>query len=166
MPLEHHTDCCIVGAGPAGAVLALLLARQGVNVTLLEAMHDFDRDFRGDTLMPSTLEIVDQLGLTERLRQLPHATLQEMRLETPDGPVSYLEFSGLGTAFPHVMTVPQASFLELITAEARRYPSFRPVLGARVRELLERDGTVIGVRYESADGAHELTAALTIGADG
>jgi 2-polyprenyl-6-methoxyphenol hydroxylase-like FAD-dependent oxidoreductase len=157
------TDCCIVGAGPAGAILGLLMARQGLKVTVLEAMHDFERDFRGDTLMPSTLELVDQLGLTERLRQLPHATLDEMRIETPAGGVAYLGMRGLPTPFPYAMSVPQARFLELITAEASRYPGFQLVFGARVRELIDRDGTILGVRV---DGLGEFRAPLTVGADG
>jgi 2-polyprenyl-6-methoxyphenol hydroxylase-like FAD-dependent oxidoreductase len=163
MTTTTTTDCCIVGAGPAGAILGLLLARQGLNVTVLEAMHDFERDFRGDTLMPSTLELVDQLGLTEQLQRLPHATLDQMRIQTPEGSVPYLDLRGLPTAFPYVMSVPQARFLELISAEASRYPGFRLVFGARVRELIEEDGKIRGVRV---DGLGELRAHLTVGADG
>jgi 2-polyprenyl-6-methoxyphenol hydroxylase-like FAD-dependent oxidoreductase len=157
------TDCCIVGAGPAGAILGLLLARQGLEVTVLEAMHDFERDFRGDTLMPSTLEVVAALGLSEQLERIPHARVPEMRIQTPQGSVAYLELARLRTAFPYVMTVPQARFLEMITAEARRYPGFKLVLGARVRELVEHDGSIVGVRV---DGMGEVRAPLTVGADG
>jgi 2-polyprenyl-6-methoxyphenol hydroxylase-like FAD-dependent oxidoreductase len=160
------TDCCIVGAGPAGVILGLLLAREGVNVTVLEAMHDFERDFRGDTLMPSTLELVDQLGLTQQLHRILHARLEEMRIYTPEGSIAYLEVGRLRTAFPYIMTVPQARFLEMITTEARRYPGFKLVLGARVRELVEQDGAIVGVRYEGVDGPGEVRAALTVGADG
>lgn len=161
-----QTDCCIVGAGPAGAVLALLLAREGVHVTLLEAHHDFDRDFRGDLLMPSTLEIMEQLCLGDRLHQLPHGEIPEMKMETPTGSVPLLNFSRLKTAFPYMMQLPQTRFLELITAEAGRYPSFRLVMGAHVRHLIEEDGVIRGVRYEADDGWHEIRAVLIVGADG
>ncbi len=160
------TDCCIVGGGPAGAVLGLLLARQGVRVTLLEARLDFDRDFRGDTLMPSTLELVDQLGLTERLQALLHARVREMRLHTPTGSAPYLDVSRVPSRFPYIMSIPQACFLGLIVAEAARYPHFQLVMGATVKRLLEEDGVVRGVVYTAADGVRQVRAALTIGADG
>lgn len=160
------TECCIVGAGPAGAILALLLARQGIHVTLLEAHLDFNRDFRGDTLMPSTLELMDQLGLGERLHALPHARVTEMRMETAEGSAPYLEVDRVHTPFPYIMSVPQVRFLEMVTDEARRYPTFRLVMGARVRQLLDADGEIRGVVYDSAAGVHEVQAPLTIGADG
>jgi 2-polyprenyl-6-methoxyphenol hydroxylase-like FAD-dependent oxidoreductase len=161
-----YADCCIVGAGPAGAILALLLAREGVRITLLEAMHDFDRDFRGDTLMPSTLELVDQLGLMQRLETLPHARVPEMRINTERGSQAYIDLRRIKSRFAYVMNVPQAKFLELITSEAARYPNFRLVMGARVRELVERDGAVRGVVYSSPEGLRHVRAQLTVGADG
>ena len=161
-----RTACCIVGAGPAGAVLSLLLARQGVEVTLLEAQHDFDRDFRGDTLMPSTLELIEQIGLTDQLNRLPHGIVDQLRIETVAGSSPYLEVGRLRTAFPYIMLVSQARFLELITSEAQRHRNFRLAFGARVTELLERDGGVVGVRYHTPDGPREIRASVTIGADG
>src|SRR3712207_4268134 len=162
----RRTTCCVVGGGPGGAVLALLLARAGVDVTLLEAHPDFDREFRGDTLHPSVMEIMDQLGLAERLLELRHTELRTFTLQTASGPFTPVDLSRLDTKYPYITMMPQTSFLEFVTGEARRYPTFRLVMGARVRELVEEDGVVRGVRYESEDGPHEVRAVLTVGADG
>ena len=159
-----RTTCCIVGAGPAGAVLALLLARQGIPVLLLEAHADFEREFRGDTVHPSTLEILAQLGLVERLLELPHRKIRQAQL-TSDPPLT-ISFEGLPTRFPFVAMMPQARFLDFITAEAARYPSYTLMMGAPVRELIEEDGIVRGVRFQTEDGWHEARALLTVGADG
>jgi 2-polyprenyl-6-methoxyphenol hydroxylase-like FAD-dependent oxidoreductase len=163
----YETRCCIVGAGPAGAVLGLLLARTGIEVVLLEAHRDFDRDFRGDTVHPSTLELLAQLGLAERLHQLPHGKIRALRLRTKQGSVTLADLSRLRTPFPYVMTVPQARLLELLTNEARRFPQFQLVMGANVQRLVESDGTVRGVRYHDPDDRwHEVRATLTVAADG
>lgn len=160
----HHTTCCIVGAGPAGALLALLLARQGITVTLLEAHMDFDRDFRGDTVHPAILELLDQVGLADRLlAEVPH---NKIRTGTPPGAVFTIEFGRLKTRFPFIAMIPQVRFLEFITTEAARFSSFRLVMGAQVRELVEDGGVVRGVQYRSPDGWHEVRALLTVGADG
>jgi 2-polyprenyl-6-methoxyphenol hydroxylase-like FAD-dependent oxidoreductase len=162
----ERTTCCVVGGGPGGAVLALLLARAGVGVTLLEAHPDFDREFRGDTLHPSVMEIMDQLGLADRLLELPHTEARSFTLQTVSGPFTPVDLSRLNTKFPYITLMPQTSFLEFITGEAKRYPNFRLVMEARVRELIEEDGVIRGVRYESEDGPHEVRAVLTVGADG
>lgn len=162
-----QTTCCIVGAGPAGAVLALLLARQGVAVTLLELHSDFDRDFRGDTIHPSVMEIMDELGLAERLLGLPHSKLRQLNLTGAEGSGVRIDFSRLKTRYPYITMLPQARFLECITEEAKRHPHFRLVMEANVRELIEEGGAVRGVRYDGGDGrSHELRALLTVGADG
>lgn len=160
------TTCCVVGGGPAGAVLSLLLARAGVPVTLLERHSDFDRDFRGDTLHPSVMEILDQLGLADRLLELPHAKIRSASIHTADGVLRLADFGRLRTRFPYITMLPQVHFLEFITREASRYPAFRLVMGARVEALLEDGGAVRGVRYRGADGQHELEADLVVGADG
>lgn len=161
-----QTTCCIVGGGPGGAVLALLLARQGINVTLLEAHEDFDRDFRGDTIHPSVLEILDELGLVERLLQLRHSKIYTGTFMTPTGPLTVADFRRLRTRFPFIALLPQVHFLEFITEEAKRYPNFQLLMGASAHELVQEDGTIKGIRYRAHDGWHELRAVLTVGADG
>jgi 2-polyprenyl-6-methoxyphenol hydroxylase-like FAD-dependent oxidoreductase len=162
----RRTTCCVVGGGPGGAFLSLLLARSGLDVTLLEAHPDFDREFRGDTLHPSVMEIMDQLGLAERLLELRHSELRNFTLQTASGPFTPVDLGRLKTKYPYITMMPQTSFLEFVTGEAKRYPNFRIVMGARVQELVEEDGVIRGVRYESEDGRHEVRAVLTVGADG
>ena len=102
------TTCCIAGAGPGGAVLALLLARAGIPVTLLEAHEDFDRDFRGDTIHPSILHIMDELGLAGRLHQFRHSKIYQATFATPAGPVTMADFRRVEKKFPYIMMLPQA----------------------------------------------------------
>ncbi len=161
-----RTTCCVVGGGPGGAVLALLLARGGVDVTLLEAHPDFDREFRGDTIHPSVMEIMDELGLADRLLELRHTEIRSITIQTATGPFTPVDFGRLKTRFPYITMMPQRSFLEFITQEAKRYPNFRLLMGARVRELVEEGGVIRGVRYEGEDGRREVRAVLTVGADG
>jgi len=163
---KSETTCCIVGGGPAGAMLALLLARKDIPVILLEAHEDFDRDFRGDTVHPSVLEIVDHLGLAERLLKLRHSEIHQFSFMTPGGPLKIADFDRLKTKFPFIAMIPQVHFLEFIMEEAKRYPSFQLRMGARVEELIEEDKVVRGVRYRGRDGLHEVRAPLTVGADG
>ncbi|BAZ53838.1 monooxygenase FAD-binding protein [Nostoc sp. NIES-4103] len=160
------TDCCIVGGGPAGAVLALLLARQGIRVKLLEAHKDFDRDFRGDTIHPSVMEIMEELGLSDRLLQLPHAKMRRIRVQTPQDTVTLADFSRLKTRYPYITMLPQVRFLEFITQEAQKYPNFQLVTGANVQELITENGVIQGVRYRGGGGWHEVRAIITVGADG
>ena len=161
-----ETTCCVVGGGPAGVILSLLLARKGVAVTLLEAHDNFDRDFRGDTIHPSVLELLDELGLAEPLHQLPHAKIHTGALMTSQGPVTLADFRRLRTRFPYIMMLPQKDFLAFVAREAERYPSFRLLMGARVEELIEEEGVVRGVVYEDDTGQVELRADLTVAADG
>jgi 2-polyprenyl-6-methoxyphenol hydroxylase-like FAD-dependent oxidoreductase len=162
----HETACCVVGGGPGGMVLALLLARRGVPVTLLEAHHDFDRDFRGDTLHPAILEILDEIGLAERLLRRPHTRWHAAAFRTDAGPFTFMDLRRLRTRFPYLVMMPQEDFLQFLAEEAGKYPSFRLLMGANVQRLVEEDGKMRGVRYQAADGWHEVRAALTVGADG
>jgi 2-polyprenyl-6-methoxyphenol hydroxylase-like FAD-dependent oxidoreductase len=144
-------------------MLAFMLARQGIPVILLESHLDFDRDFRGDTLHPSILEVLDELGLAGRLLQLPHTKLS---LIAPPGGGPQFDLHELKTKFPFVAMMPQTRFLTFVTGEAQRFPSFRLVMGARVEALITEAGQVRGVRYRAPDGWHEVRAPLTVGTDG
>lgn len=163
--MDENT-CVIAGGGPAGAVLALLLARAGVRVTLLEKHGDFLRDFRGDTVHPSTLQVLDELGLAEELDRLPHRKAYSMTLQTDDATVPIADLSRLPGRYNYIAFVPQWDFLNLVTAAAKRYPTFRLVMNAEVYDVIREGNAVRGVRYRDADGEHELRAALTVAADG
>lgn len=165
-PPADSTACAVVGGGPAGVVLTLLLARRGVPVTLLEAHKDFDRDFRGDTIHPSTLEMLDELGLAGRLHAIPHGKIHRFTISTPGGGVTLADFRRLKTKFPYIMMMPQAKFLDFLAAEVGKYPSAKIVMGATVQSLIEEDGRVAGVRFRGDQGSRELRATLTVGADG
>ncbi len=162
----EQTSCCIVGGGPGGAMLALFLARRGVPVTLLEMHKDFDREFRGDTIHPSVMEILDQIGLADKLHEIPHTKVTGPTIQFADGPFRPLDLGRLKTRFPYILLVPQARFLEFITGEASKYPQFKLVMRAQVQQMVEEDGVVRGVRCLAPDGMHEIRATLTVGADG
>jgi 2-polyprenyl-6-methoxyphenol hydroxylase-like FAD-dependent oxidoreductase len=148
-------------------MLALLLARRGVPVTLLEAHPTFDRDFRGDTIHAGILEILDEIGLADKLHELPHVKMYGPTIPTAQGPVLAIDFRKLvKTKFPYILWIPQPVFLEFLAEHAKAYPSFRLVMGASVQRLVQEHGRTCGVRYRAADGWHEVRAALTVGADG
>jgi len=130
-------------------------------------MHkDFDREFRGDTIHPSILEILDQIGLAEKLHGIPHTKVTGPTLQFADGPFRPFDLTRLKTRFPYILMIPQVRFLEFITGEAAKFPRFKLVMQAQVQHLIEENGEVRGVRYLSANGEQELRAVLTVGTDG
>ncbi|MEU8176753.1 FAD-dependent oxidoreductase [Microbispora hainanensis] len=162
-----ETTCVIAGGGPAGAMLALLLARAGVDVTLLEKHADFLRDFRGDTIHPSTLQILDEIGLGEAFHRLPHRKAYTLSVRTDDGQVPIADLRRLRGKYQYIAFVPQWDFLDLLTREAAAYPNFHLLMNAKVVDLVRHDGAVRGVRYRDERGEeHEIRAVLTVAADG
>ncbi len=137
-----------------------------MDVTLLEAHHDFDRQFRGDTLHPAILDVLDEIGLAERLHALPHVKWYAPTFFARDGPFTPFDLRRLPSRFPYILFMPQERFLAFLAEEAAKYPHFHLVMGAEVRRLVESGGTVQGVRYRASDGWHEVRAPLTVGADG
>ena len=162
----QQTGCCIVGGGPAGAVLALLLARKNIPVMLLEVHKDFDREFRGDTLHPSVMEIMEQLGLADKLLELPHTKMRRLTIQARGNSAALVDLSSLKTKYPYITILPQVKFLKFITAEAQRYPNFQLIMGANVQEMIAENGVICGIRYRGHGGCHEVRSALTVGADG
>jgi len=162
----NDVRCCIAGCGPAGAVLGLLLARAGIDVVVLEKHADFLRDFRGDTIHPSTLEILNDLGLADRFLELPHSEVARVVMRLSGEERLELDFRRLPTRFKFLAFVPQWDFLKFVTTEAARYPGFRLVMQADVEDLIVDGGQVRGVRYRTPDGPQTVRALLTVGADG
>jgi 2-polyprenyl-6-methoxyphenol hydroxylase-like FAD-dependent oxidoreductase len=157
----HQTACCVVGGSPGGLMLALLLARREAHVTLLESHGTFERDFRGDTIHPGLLEILDEIGLADRLHERQHVKMYGPTLPGAGDQTLLFDFRRLlKTRFPYIMWMPQSIFLEFLAEEARTYPSFRLVMGANVQRMVEEDGVVRGVGYRAADGWHEVRAVL------
>ena len=159
-------DVCVVGGGPAGLLLGLLFARQGRSVVVLEKHADFLRDFRGDTVHPSTLAVMDELGLGRRLEELPHRKVRGLRIAFADGKYQFVNFSRLRVAHPYVMFLPQWDFLELLAREAETYPGFTLLRSHEVVDVLREDGRVGGVRATGPEGDEEIRARLTVAADG
>jgi 2-polyprenyl-6-methoxyphenol hydroxylase-like FAD-dependent oxidoreductase len=160
------TTCAIAGCGPAGAVLGFLLARAGIDVVVLEKHNDFLRDFRGDTIHPSTLELLDALGLVDEFLALPHSKVSGVQIETTAGETLRISLERVPSKFRFIAFMPQWDFLEFVTRKAGRFPSFTLLRNAEVIGLIEKDGAVRGLRYRDAEGEHDLQAVLTVGADG
>ena len=173
---RHECDVCIVGAGPAGVVLAYLLARCGISVMLLEAQKDFDRQFRGDTMHAAIMEHMDQLGLAERLLQQPHYRIEKLSLRDSKSSgegITFVDFSRLKTKYPFVTMMAQPVFLNFMAKEAQQYRNFSLLMGAAAQELIKEGetGTICGVRYQhrTEDSQRvygEVHAALVVATDG
>jgi 2-polyprenyl-6-methoxyphenol hydroxylase-like FAD-dependent oxidoreductase len=160
------TTCCIAGGGPAGMMAGFLLARAGVDVVVLEKHADFLRDFRGDTIHPSTLEVMHELGLLEALLKLPHNDAHDLVGKVGDQPLHLADFSHLPTRCKFIAFMPQWDFLDFLAGQGRRYPTFRLIMQGTAKELIEESGRVTGVRATTPGGLLDIRAKLVIAADG
>ncbi|MEY9360640.1 2-polyprenyl-6-methoxyphenol hydroxylase-like FAD-dependent oxidoreductase [Bradyrhizobium yuanmingense] len=158
--------CCIVGGGPAGMMLGYLLGRAGIDVVVLEKHADFFRDFRGDTVHPSTLEVMDELGLIDGFLKLPHQRLQKMDGLLGGTPVRIADLSRLHTKYPFIAFMPQWDFLNFLREAGRRFPSLEVMMSTEAIELIRRGETIAGVRAKTRDGIIDIEADLTIACDG
>ena len=161
-----RTQCCIAGGGPAGMMLGFLLARAGVDVVVLEKHSDFLRDFRGDTIHPSTLELMYELGILDDLLRRPHEEVRELGAQIGNEFVMIADFSHLATHCQFIALMPQWDFLDYLAEHACRYPTFQSKMQAEVVDLLEEDGRIAGVRAKTRDGPLDIRADLVVGADG
>jgi 2-polyprenyl-6-methoxyphenol hydroxylase-like FAD-dependent oxidoreductase len=161
-----QTRCCIAGGGPAGMMLGFLLARAGVDVVVLEKHADFLRDFRGDTIHPSTLELMYELGLLEEFLKRPHQEVREARGQIGQDKLTLVDFSHLPTHCKFLALMPQWDFLNFLVEQGKRYPGFHVRMQAEATDLIEQDGRIVGVKAKTPEGIIEIRAPLTIGADG
>jgi 2-polyprenyl-6-methoxyphenol hydroxylase-like FAD-dependent oxidoreductase len=164
--MTAKTQCCIVGGGPAGMMLGFLLARAGVDVTVLEKHADFLRDFRGDTIHPSTLELMYELGMLEEFLKRPHQEVGELAAQIGKETVKVADFTRLPTHCKFLALMPQWDFLNFIVEQGKRYPGFQVKMQAEVTDLIEQNGRIAGVWAKTPEGVIEIRAALTVGADG
>jgi 2-polyprenyl-6-methoxyphenol hydroxylase-like FAD-dependent oxidoreductase len=160
------TTCCIAGGGPAGIMLGFLLARAGIDVVVLEKHADFLRDFRGDTIHPSTLAMMDELGLLDDLLKLPHNKVAKLQVTIGDTPVTIADFTFLPPRHAFIALMPQWDFLDFLADRARLFPNFKLIMQANVVDLIDEGGRIAGVRATTPDGPLEVRARLTVGCDG
>ncbi|WP_291861285.1 FAD-dependent oxidoreductase [Bradyrhizobium sp.] len=165
-PRTLTTRCCIVGGGPAGMMLGYLLGRAGIETLVLEKHADFFRDFRGDTVHPSTLQVMDELGLIDGFLKLPHQRLQTMDGKFGEASIRIADLSRLKVKYPFIAFMPQWDFLNFLRESGRRFASLRVMMDAEATDLIRSGDTVTGVKANTAAGAVEIRADLTIGCDG
>ncbi len=162
----HRVTCCIAGGGPAGIMLGFLLARAGVAVLVLEKHRDFLRDFRGDTIHPSTLQIMHELGLLEAFLARPHQEVRELRGIVGDTEIKLADFRHLPTRCKFIALMPQWEFLNFLAGAGGRFPGFHLGMESEVTDLVKEAGRIVGLRAQTPDGPIEVRADLVIGADG
>ncbi|HEX9210295.1 MAG TPA: FAD-dependent monooxygenase, partial [Bradyrhizobium sp.] len=158
--------CCIVGGGPAGMMLGYLLGRAGIDVVVLEKHADFFRDFRGDTVHPSTLQVMDELGLIDGFLKLPHQRLQKMDGLFGGTPVRIADLARLDTKYPFIAFMPQWDFLNFLREAGRRFTSLEVLMSTDAVDLIRHGETIAGVRARTPDGIVDIEADLTIACDG
>jgi 2-polyprenyl-6-methoxyphenol hydroxylase-like FAD-dependent oxidoreductase len=163
---EISVRCCIAGGGPAGMMLGFLLARAGIPVLVLEKHADFLRDFRGDTIHPSTLEVMHELGLLEEFLQRPHQEIRTLGAQIGDVFLQVADFTHLPTHCQFIALMPQWDFLDFLAEHAKRYPAFQLKMEAEVTDLVLEGGHVTGLRAATTDGELRVRADLVVGADG
>lgn len=161
-----QTTCCVVGGGPAGIVLAYLLAEKGIDVTVLEKHKDFFRDFRGDTVHPSTLNVLSELGLLEEFLQLPHERVASLDLIIGDSQFHIADFSHVPAACKFVALMPQWDFLNFLSSRAKRFPSFQLLMQHEATGLITEGGHITGVIARNEDREVRIQADLVVGCDG
>lgn len=158
--------CCISGGGPAGIMLGFLLARAGIETVVLEKWPDFFRDFRGDTIHPSVMEILHELGLLEKFLKLPHDEVRQAEGDIGNEKVIVADFTHLKLHSPFLAFIPQWDFLNFISAEAKKYPAFHLLMETEATDLIEENGVVVGVKAKNKEGAFDIRSELVVGADG
>ena len=163
---QVSTACCVAGGGPAGMMLGLLLARAGVEVVVLEKHADFLRDFRGDTIHPSTLQVLHELGLLDRFLRLPYQKVERLAVSIGDEILPVADFTHLPTRCRFVAFMPQWHFLDFLAGEAAHAPTFTLRMRTEVTDLIHEGGDIVGVRAAGPDGALTIRARLVVGADG
>src|SRR3979411_1018334 len=166
MTATLKTGCAVVGGGPAGMMLGFLLARAGVDVVVLEKHADFLRDFRGDTIHPSPLEVMAELGLLDEFLKLPHQKATAMGAYFGDREYAVADFTHLPTRAKFIALMPQWDFLNFLAEHGKSYPSFHLRMRTEAVDLIEDGGRVAGVRADTPDGPIEIKADVTVGCDG